>query len=634
DFSYPVAASDPDGDPLSFFLINPPAGMSIDRATGAITWRPELAQLGSHSVTVSVRDSRGGAATQTFDLEVTRDFANGSPAMTPTAPLLADPGVLYRYAVTATDPENDPIAFDLPLRPAGMTIQPTTGLLTWTPTALQSGVHDVIVRARDPQGGANLQHFLLKVREPNSPPVITSVPPRQAVQDLPLEYHVQAQDSADETLTFSLPAGPAGMTMDPMTGVLRWTPNASQLGSQEVTVAVTDDRGGQAMQTFTLQVVADAVNDPPQIRSTPRTQIHLGGQYLYQVQAVDPNHDPLTYRLVTAPAGMTVDAGGLVLWDPQGTQLGANAVVIEVNDGRGGVATQSFMIEVTTSSRNREPIITSTPPAGALVGRPYAYDVLAVDPDGDPLTFQLDTAPRGMSVHPELGTVRWLPAADQVGEFDVVLRVLDAQGAAVTQSFRVAVRSVNSPPVIRSTPPTEGAVGVPFTYPVAATDPDGDRLTFTLQTAPAGMSVDADGGLIQWTPSDQQLGPQDVVVVADDGLGGTATQRFTVVVTAIPANRPPVITSTPALVATVGLAYPCRGPATDPEGQAVTFLLLESPSNMSIDLNTGDLLWSPTADQLGPVTVTVAARDTGGATAVQRFTIAVADNNRPPAITS
>src|SRR5262249_45059447 len=57
-------------------------------------------------------------------------------------------------------------------------------------------------------------------------------------------------------------------------------------------------------------------------------------------------------------------------------------------------------------------------------------------------------------------------------------------------------------------------------------------------------------------------------------------------------------------------------------------------SNMSIDPNTGDVVWAPTADQLGPVTVTVAARDVGGATALQRFTVAVADNNAAPVITS
>src|SRR5262249_14588577 len=77
DFRYLVTATDPDGDNLSFFLTSAPAGMAIDSTTGLITWRPGVAQLGMHAITVSVRDPRGGQATQTFDLEVTRDVANG-----------------------------------------------------------------------------------------------------------------------------------------------------------------------------------------------------------------------------------------------------------------------------------------------------------------------------------------------------------------------------------------------------------------------------------------------------------------------------------------------------------------------------------------------------------------------------
>src|SRR5262249_35921370 len=150
--------------------------------------------------------------------------------------------------------------------------------------------------------------FQVTVRQPNALPVITSTPPLQAVQGLPIVYRMRAQDTAGEGLSFRLDVGPTGMTLDPVTGLLRWTPAANQVGTQSVTLTVLDSRGGQTMQTFSVQVVAAATNDPPTIQSTPRTTIHLGGQYAYQVQATDPNADPLTYSLTMAPAGMTIDA--------------------------------------------------------------------------------------------------------------------------------------------------------------------------------------------------------------------------------------------------------------------------------------------------------------------------------------
>src|SRR5439155_6828363 len=137
-----------------------------------------------------------GQASQTFTLDVTLDLANQAPVFTSTPSTVADPGQPYSYAVTATDAENDPLRFDLPLRPAGMAIQPATGLLTWLPGAAQVGSHDVIVRVRDGNDGVTLQHFQVTVRGPNVPPVIVSTPRPQAVQGFRFEYRVQAQDTA------------------------------------------------------------------------------------------------------------------------------------------------------------------------------------------------------------------------------------------------------------------------------------------------------------------------------------------------------------------------------------------------------------------------------------------------------
>ncbi|MES9969684.1 MAG: PEP-CTERM sorting domain-containing protein, partial [Candidatus Thiodiazotropha sp.] len=50
----------------------------------------------------------------------------------------------------------------------------------------------------------------------------------------------------------------------------------------------------------------------------------------------------------------------------------------------------------------------------------------------------------------------------------------------------------DNPPVITTTPPTQGSVDTPFTYDVDATDADaGDTLTYSLSMAPAGMSIDS-----------------------------------------------------------------------------------------------------------------------------------------------
>src|SRR5262249_47262949 len=150
-----------------------------------------------------------------------------------------------------------------------------------------------------------------------------------------------AQDVPGDHLTYNLDAGPAGASIDAQTGVLTWTPTADEVGTQSLSVTVRTDRGASSTQAFSVAVVASAANHPPQILSTPRAAIAIGGRYAYQVEAIDPDSDPLTFTLTTAPPGMTIDADGLVTWQPTGAELGANPVVLSVNDGRGGVVSQS-----------------------------------------------------------------------------------------------------------------------------------------------------------------------------------------------------------------------------------------------------------------------------------------------------
>ena len=71
-------------------------------------------------------------------------------------------------------------------------------------------------------------------------------------------------------------------------------------------------------------------------------------------------------------------------------------MLVRVTDGRGGEATQAFVIAV--AQANRPPTIVTTAPTTATTGAAYSYDVDATDPDGDMLSYALATAPTGMAI--------------------------------------------------------------------------------------------------------------------------------------------------------------------------------------------------------------------------------------------
>ena len=71
-------------------------------------------------------------------------------------------------------------------------------------------------------------------------------------------------------------------------------------------------------------------------------------------------------------------------------------------------------------------------------------------------------------------------------------------GAATTKAFALTITVGNSAPTITSTAVTTGNSGVPYTYDVNASG--NPAPTYSLTTAPSGMTINSTSGVISWTP--------------------------------------------------------------------------------------------------------------------------------------
>ena len=88
----------------------------------------------------------------------------------------------------------------------------------------------------------------------------------------------------------------------------------------------------------------------------------------------------------------------------------------------------------------------------------------------------------------------------------------------------------NSSPVIESNPVTTAKEGAIYTYDVEATDlNEEDTLTYSLTVSPTGMTINSTTGVITWTPTEGQIGENEVVVEVSDG-SKSATQSYTITV--------------------------------------------------------------------------------------------------------
>ncbi|MCF7861488.1 PKD domain-containing protein [Candidatus Woesearchaeota archaeon] len=89
-------------------------------------------------------------------------------------------------------------------------------------------------------------------------PIITSSPPREFTpsDDKCLEnyvYDVEAYDPNNDPLTYSLGLHPSGMVIDPVTGLVTWSPCNGDVGNHEIQILVSDGMF-TTIQQYTLTV--------------------------------------------------------------------------------------------------------------------------------------------------------------------------------------------------------------------------------------------------------------------------------------------------------------------------------------------------------------------------------------------
>ena len=153
---------DPDGDELHWsyqWLIN-------DQALPAETdqvLRGDRFRRGDR-VTVQVIPSDADDAGKAY-IPLALTIPNAPPRFTTTPPAAFESAV-YQYEAHADDADGDDVRYSVASAPAGMTIDPATGRLTWPITNQPTDSYSVEVVAEDGVGGRTSQQITLTVNPP------------------------------------------------------------------------------------------------------------------------------------------------------------------------------------------------------------------------------------------------------------------------------------------------------------------------------------------------------------------------------------------------------------------------------------------------------------------------------------
>ncbi|HRE87815.1 MAG TPA: putative Ig domain-containing protein [Myxococcota bacterium] len=183
----------------------------------------------------------------------------------------------------------------------------------------------------------------------------------------------------------------------------------------------------------------------------------------------------------------------------------------------------------------------------------------------------------------------------------------------------------NGAPTLAPIPEQALTVDRPWTFTAEADDPDGDPLSFTLEGAPEGLTVD-EMGLLSWTPD--TTGTFDLTLTVSDPGGLTASQPVRLVVAlAPPTNRPPTLSPIADQTVEAGDPLTLQLDATDPDGDALSFTL--TPRDGLTVSATGLVTWTPPSSARGDNELTATVTDASGLSASQTFTVTVTVNQPP-----
>jgi hypothetical protein len=563
-FTYQIGATN---NPTSFNATGLPSGLSVNTTTGLISGTPTSAG-GPTTVSLSAGNS-GGTGTGTVAISISA--AAAIPAITSPNFATGTVGAASTYQIAAS---GNPTAYNATGLPSGFSVNPTTGLISGTPTA--PGLTSVTVSATNGTGTGSASVGFTINAAPTGDVLLSQGQPVAASSVTGNNVGSLAFDGNNGTRWESAYSDPQWIYVD--------------LNAVDTIHSIMLHWEGAAGKNYQLQVSNDLVNWTPIVTVTNNTiagvlnytGLNATGRYVrmygtsrltqygyslweFQVYGVpgvpiDTNvalNKPSSSTTYTGGnvAGYAFDGLGNTRWesaysDPQSIQvdLGAiyniDTILLDWENAAG----QNYTLQVSNDNVTWTTVQTVT---GNTASGSLAYPGLA-------------TSGRYVKM---AGTTRDSVYGYSLWEFQVL--GYSASGAAAT---------ITSPRTATAT------VGAAFSYQITATN---NPTTFSASNLPAGLTLDPASGLISGSPT----GSGSTTVNLTAGNGGDAATG-TVLITVNPAGNVPVISSATSASGTVGVAFTYQITGTN---NPTNFGATNLPAGLGINLASGLISGTPTA---------------------------------------
>lgn len=481
-----LAATDPDGSPLTFSIVSQSGAHGTvtitNTATGAYSFTPEANYNGPASFTFKANDGTSDSAAATVNITITpiNDVPVASAGTLTTAEDTAATGTL-----AATDVDNATLTYSIVSQAnAQGTIAITnaaTGAYSYTPAANFNGTATFTFKANDGSADSNTGTVTITVTAVNDAPVanngtLTSAEDATAtgtlsatdIDSTALTYSIVSQTNAHGTVTITNAA----------TGAYSFVPTANYNGPATFTFKAND--GSVDSNTGTVTLTITPVNDSPVANAGTLTTAEDTAATGTLV-ANDADNTPVTYSIVsptTAAQGtvtITNATTGAYSYTPAANFNGTATFTFRANDGIADSNTATVSITVTPV--NDAPVANNgtliTPPGTAATGTLVATDI-----DSPTLTYTIVTPPPAAQgtvaiTNATTGAYSFTPAAGFTGTTSLTFKAndgaVDSNTATVTISVAPNGAAITTTTIVSSANPSVYGSPVTFTATVSAT---------------------------------------------------------------------------------------------------------------------------------------------------------------------